>query len=68
MLLKAPDDKQAWLAELDRLGRVAPPLRKRQIAEESRILRAGIKGEQQSAYVLDVHLKRVPDTSWVVGD
>jgi hypothetical protein len=42
MLPKASDDKQALLTELDRLARFAPPPRKRQIAEESRILRAGI--------------------------
>ena len=57
MLLKAPDDKSQLLAELDRLATVAAPPRKRQIAEESRILRAGLKGEQASAYLLDFHLK-----------
>jgi hypothetical protein len=47
VLLKAPDDKTALLAELGLMAEVTPPLRKRQIAEESRILRAGIKGEQK---------------------
>jgi len=45
MLLKPPDDKQARLAEPDRLAKVVPVARRRQIMEESRILRAGIKGE-----------------------
>jgi hypothetical protein len=63
MLLKAPDDKTALLAELDRLTKVAPLPRKRQIAEESRILRAGIKGEQESAYLLDFHLKASRNTA-----
>jgi hypothetical protein len=63
MLLKPPDDQSHQLAELDRLATVAPPLRKRQIAEESRILRAGIKGEQESAYLLDFHLKASRNTA-----
>jgi hypothetical protein len=56
MLLKAPDDKSQFLAELDRLATVPPRSRKRQIAEESRIFRAGIKGEQESACLLDFQL------------
>jgi hypothetical protein len=63
MLLKAPDDKQARLAELDRFAKVAPPSRKWQIAEESRILRAGIKGEQESAYLLVFHFKASRNTA-----
>jgi hypothetical protein len=43
MFLKAPDDTLARLAELDRLTKVVPTPRRRQILEESRILRAGIK-------------------------
>jgi hypothetical protein len=56
MLLKPPDDKQARLAELDRLAKVVPVARRRQIMEESRILRAGIKGEEESPYRLDFQL------------
>ena len=63
MLLKAPDDKSHQLAELDRLAKVAPIARRRQIAEESRILRAGIKGEQESAYFLDFHFKASRNTA-----
>ncbi len=65
MLLKAPDDKRHLVAELDRLAIVAPPSRKRQIAEESRILRAGLKGEQESAYLLDFHLKGSRNTAMI---
>ena len=46
MLLKAPDDKSHQLAELDRLAKVAPVTRRRQIAAESRILGAGIKEDE----------------------
>jgi hypothetical protein len=63
MLLKAPDDKSQLLAELDRLATVAAPPQKRQIAEESRILRAGLKGEQESAYLLDFHMKGSRNTA-----
>ena len=42
MLLKSPDDTSHRLAELDRLARVAPLSRRRQILEESPIFRAGI--------------------------
>ena len=63
MLLKASDDKSHYLTELDRLARVAPSTRKRQIAEESRILRAGIKSEQESAYLLDFHFKASRNTA-----
>jgi len=63
MLLKHPDDKQSLLAELERLAKVAPLTRKRHIAEETRILRAGIKGEQESAYLLDFHFKASRNTA-----
>ncbi len=42
MLLKPPDDKQPLLADLDWLAKVGSFARRRYIAEESRILRAGI--------------------------
>jgi hypothetical protein len=57
MLLKAPDDKTAQLADLEWHATVAPPARRRQILEESRTLRAGIKGEQESAHLLGFHFK-----------
>ena len=63
MLLKAPDDKSHQLAALERLAKLAPFARKRQIAEEMRILRAGIKGEQESAYLLDFHFKASRNTA-----
>lgn len=63
MLLKAPDDKSDQLAELDRLAKIAPSARRRQIAEENRILRAGIKGEQESTYLLDFHFKTSRNTA-----
>jgi hypothetical protein len=63
MLLKAPDGKKALLAELDRLAKVAPLPQKQRIAEEIRILRAGLKGEQESAYLLDFDLKGSRNTA-----
>jgi len=43
MRLKTPDDTTARVAGPDRLAKMARVPRKRQIAEERRILRAGIK-------------------------
>jgi hypothetical protein len=42
MLLRVSDDKSHQLAELDRLAEVASVARRRQIAEERRVLWAGI--------------------------
>jgi hypothetical protein len=43
MLLKTPDDKSARVAGPDRRAKMARVRRRRQIAEEHRIRRAGIK-------------------------
>ncbi len=45
------------------MAKVAPPARKQQIMEESRILRAGIQGEQESTYLLDYHFKASRNTA-----
>jgi hypothetical protein len=42
---------------------VAPVARRRQISEERRILRAGIKGKQEAAYLLDFHFKASRNTA-----
>ena len=63
MLSKAPDDKSQLLAELDRLATLASPRQKGKIAEEIRTLRAGLEGEQQSAYLLDFQLKAARNTA-----
>ncbi len=57
MLLKAPDDKRPLLLELERLAATAAPRQKREIEEMLRTLRAGIKGEQEAAYLLDFQFK-----------
>jgi hypothetical protein len=57
MLLKGPDDKYALVAQLERLAAEATPSKRRQMWERIRTLRAGIKGEQESAYLLDFHMK-----------
>ncbi len=63
MLLKAPDDKSALLAELERLAARAAPKQRGDIEEELRALRAGIKGEKEAAYLLDFHLKASRNTA-----
>ncbi len=63
MLLKDPDDKHVLLAELERLAAEATPSKRRRILEEIGTLRAGIKGEQESAYLLDFHMKASRNTA-----
>lgn len=47
MLLKALDDKSHLLVKLDECAMAAPSCRRRQILEESRILCAGNRGEEE---------------------
>jgi len=63
MPLKAPDDKKALIEELERLERLAPSREKRKIAEEIQTLRAGLKGERESAYLRDFQLKASRNTA-----
>lgn len=53
MLIKSTDDKQALLAQLENLLGKADPKTKSRIEEKLRIMRAGIKGEKEAAYLLD---------------
>src|SRR5437016_1060418 len=57
MLLKTADRKEAAIAELERLKVVAPANRKADIEQELRIMRAGLRGEEEAAYLIDFHLK-----------
>ncbi|MDX9718524.1 MAG: nuclease-related domain-containing protein [Thauera sp.] len=57
MILKETDSKAEQLAELDALMAApgVPPEKKLQIERELKILRAGIKGERESAYDIDFY-------------
>lgn len=57
MLIKNADDKSKQLATLEALLKNADPLTQKRIKDELRIMHAGIKGEQESAYQIDFHLK-----------
>lgn len=57
MICKNADSKVEAIATLERLQMEAPADRKSLIERELRILRAGIKGEQEAAYLIDFQLK-----------
>ncbi|MBK4736503.1 nuclease-related domain-containing protein [Noviherbaspirillum pedocola] len=57
MLCKKPDDKQAAVAVLENLLARAGSNKKAAIERELHIMRAGIKGEREAAYLIDFHLK-----------
>jgi len=57
MLIKKADSKDHQIAELERLLSGASGDRRIRIEQELRILRAGIKGEQESAYLIDFSRK-----------
>jgi hypothetical protein len=57
MLLKNADSKERDIEELERLSKVAPAALKSKIEQELRSLRAGIKGEKESAYLIDFDFK-----------
>jgi hypothetical protein len=63
MLLKKSDDKQSAIAELEALAQAASGPVKTRIEAELRNVRAGIKGEQESAYLIDFHY--VPKDKWM---
>ena len=64
MLLKQADSKEHLLNDLERLFTTAPGDRKRRIEQELRVVRAGVKGEQEAAYLIDFHFK--DRENWVV--
>jgi hypothetical protein len=63
MLLKLADNKEQQLRELERLLAIAPADRKAKIEQELRFVRAGIKGEQESAYLIDFDFKNAKNTA-----
>ena len=57
MICKEADNKEGALATLENLLSIADADKKSLIEREIRAMRAGIKGEQESAYLIDFHLK-----------
>ncbi len=62
MILKSADKKDDQIADLERLGTIAPADRKTKIEQELRAVRAGLKAEQEAAYLIDFHLKDSKNT------
>jgi hypothetical protein len=63
MIVKNADDKGPALATLESLRVHAEPKKQRYIEEEIRMLRAGVKGEQDSAYHIDFDFRESEITS-----
>lgn len=63
MLIKSKDDESAFLKELELRAAGTGPSAK-QAASELRIRKAGLKGEAESAYLIDFHFERSPN--WAV--
>ncbi|SDY89922.1 Nuclease-related domain-containing protein [Lysobacter sp. yr284] len=63
MLIKTKDDDSALLKDLELRANGAGPAAK-QAATELRIRQAGLKGERESAYLIDFHFERSPN--WAV--
>jgi hypothetical protein len=57
MILKEADDKSSAISELQKLVARASGQQQKDIKRELAIVRAGIKGERESAYFLDFHFK-----------
>lgn len=57
MILKNADSRERDIEELERLIKIAPADRKSKVEQELRFLRAGIKGENESAYLIDFDFK-----------
>jgi hypothetical protein len=63
MICKDADSKDGALARLQDLLSKAPPDKASLIDRELRIMRAGVKGEQESAYLIDFHLRDSKNTA-----
>lgn len=63
MICKNADSKVGDIATLENLLQRASTDKKPLIERELRMLRAGIKGEQESAYLIDFHLKESQKTA-----
>lgn len=64
MLIKTADDQTPRLAELQRLVESTTGAESKRHLKELSVRRAGIKGEAESAYLIDFHFKDTPN--WAV--
>lgn len=62
MLLKSADDKSKQIQQLEDLLAVAPTAKKNMIEQELRNVRAGIKGEQEAAYLINFDMEKSQNT------
>jgi hypothetical protein len=58
MIIKQADDQVSALAELERRAHLADSTAKKRLEEEIRTRRAGIKGEAESAYLIDFYYEK----------
>ena len=63
MIIKNADSKDHELVRLETLLNAAEGTSKKLIANELRMMKAGIKGEQESAYYIDFRLKNSKNTA-----
>lgn len=64
MLIKTADDKSEVIALCEQLALSADPATRKHIETDLRNLRAGIKGESESAYLIDFHFAE--NNNWMV--
>lgn len=57
MILKNADDKSSQIAQLEEMLKTSDPTLRQRIEHELRIVRAGIKGEKESAYEIDFYFR-----------
>lgn len=62
MILKSADDKTAQIQQLEALIAIAPVDKKTLLEQELRNIRAGIKGEQEAAYLINFDLEKSQNT------
>jgi len=62
MILKAADDKSAHIQQLENLITIASADKRPLLEQELRNLRAGIKAEQEAAYLIDFDLEKSQNT------
>ncbi len=63
MLIKPADDKTTQLRQLEELLAIAPPDKKQLIDQELKNMRAGIKAEQEAAYLINFDMENSRNTA-----
>ncbi|WP_054971093.1 nuclease-related domain-containing protein [Alicyclobacillus ferrooxydans] len=64
MIVKQPDDRSSHITQLEELLEIVPADKKSTVAAELRALRAGMKGERDSSYLIDFDYGN--SNNWVV--